>query len=214
MAPLGLVFDFDGVILDSIALKRRAFASIFSEHTALLDRIIDYNANQPGVPRQVKVRFVCEQILQVDNIETAVAIYLHRYAEALKITAANACLIAGVQAFLEQTDASKFVCSSAPQEEVVELATKHQIAHHFLHIYGYPYRKAEILQELKGKYQRLVFFGDAMADYEAACLAGVGFIGVVNAQGEDRFKGLSLPKIQGFDDIVDIRSLLRSIVAN
>lgn len=213
MHEVALVFDFDGVILDSVSLKHRAFATIFPEYPQHLDQIIAYNASQPGVPRLDKIRHVCAQILHCPDDDATIARFLQRYANALEKSAGQAVLVPGVQAFLAATHLPKFICSSAPQAEVQQMVSQHGIDHHFVDIFGFPERKSQVLQKLKQRYPKLIFFGDAVADYEAAQSAGAVFIGVINPDLPWRFDGYVVPTIEQFKNSVALHALLRELIS-
>lgn len=213
MPQAALVFDFDGVILDAVTLKHRAFATIFPEYPHHLAQIIAYNASQPGVPRLDKIRHVCTQILHCPDDAATVERFLQRYAAAIEQSAAHAPLVPGVRDFLAATTLPKFIASSAPLAEVAEMVQKHGIGHHFAGLFGYPDRKPQVLQRLQQQYQPLIFFGDAVADYTAAQSAGVAFIGVVNPDLPHRFADLPIPTIQQFTDPAAIQALLAALLA-
>lgn len=209
MNVVALVFDFDGVILDSEGMKHDAFVSLFHAYPDAVNHIRQYNAEQRGVPRATKLRYICEQFLRLDDCHTAVERFLQEYAQVLAKQLEHAPLIPSVAHFLGASPHPKFVSSSAPQAEVEHLITTHNIAHHFARIYGYPSTKEAVLNVLKQEYRTVIFFGDAIADYEAAQGAGVHFVGVIDTMTSERFDGLGIPCIHQFENMPAIQSVIQ-----
>jgi phosphoglycolate phosphatase-like HAD superfamily hydrolase len=72
------------------------------------------------------------------------------------------------------------VASSAPSAEIRANLDRHVLLRHFASISGHPHAKSDVLRGLREAHPhaRIVFFGDAPADLEAARAAGVGFVAV------------------------------------
>ncbi|MFA5614484.1 MAG: HAD family hydrolase, partial [Methanoculleus sp.] len=58
-----LIFDFDGVIVESIPLKTAAFREVFSFVPDHLDEIIAYHLENGGMSRYDKFRYIYADIL-------------------------------------------------------------------------------------------------------------------------------------------------------
>lgn len=212
MGEVALVFDFDGVILDSEPIKLEAFSTIFADSPHALDRIRKYNAQHRGVPRSDKIRYICEYVLRVDDLEATVQHYLMLYADTLQTALLHAPLVPGIRHFLDQTPQPKLICSSAPAKEVTILLDAHNVAQYFVQVFGYPARKLQVLQQLKQQYDSLIFFGDAIADYEVAQAAYVPFIGVTGPTARHRFTNLDIPAIDQFTDATRIHVLMAQFI--
>lgn len=212
MRIISLVFDLDGVILDSEAVKLHAFESLFSDHVAELPRIRAYNESQRGIPRETKFRFICQHILESADADSLVHRLMGNYKQALDTALAGVSLIPGIKAFLQKTSYPKYICSSAPMYEIVAAVRRHGIEHHFQALYGYPDRKAEVLTRLKQQCDHpIVFFGDAEADHDAAKAAGVSFILVEGSKGLQPLNGESVPTIQDFRDHGTIEKIIAAV---
>ena len=64
-----VIFDFDGVILESVSVKTDAFRSLFSFVPDHIDEIIEYHLSHGGVSRFDKFRFIYQDILKKDLSE-------------------------------------------------------------------------------------------------------------------------------------------------
>ena len=196
-----LAFDFDGVIMDSEAQKVQAFKSIFSSYPDALEEINVYNMRHRGVPRAVNILYVCESILKLPNADMATHRFLEQYTTALRGHLRKVIPCMGIERFLAATSLPKFVCSSAPQTEIIESLLQHNLSTYFENVFGFPAPKVTALLKLKECYETVVFFGDAVADYEAAVAARVNFVGVESQTDSTRFLELGCPVIQSFADI-------------
>jgi HAD superfamily hydrolase (TIGR01549 family) len=203
-----LVFDMDGVLLDSLAIKQNAFADLFKDYPNRLPQIRSYNVDHQGIPRAVKIRHVCTQILNLEEVDELVQRLLDAYRSSLEKPMSAAPLLPGVRDFLASTPYPKFVSSSAPAQDVVAVLRQHGIFDYFEGVYGYPESKLEVLARLKQEYgMRIIFFGDALADYEAAQKAGVFFVGV-ESQAQEIFGNPRISKIGDFTDRRELEAIL------
>ena len=65
-----IIFDCDGVMIDSNNFKMNAFRSSLAEYDDLLvEQLLEYNRTHGGIPRAQKFRFFYEHILKVETSE-------------------------------------------------------------------------------------------------------------------------------------------------
>ncbi|MFL5384964.1 MAG: HAD family hydrolase [Longimicrobiaceae bacterium] len=174
------VFDMDGVLIDSEAVKLAAFAEavadVCSPDEATLRAVAAYNAANRGVPRDQKIAHVLREILGTSqDLLPAVAA---RYADKLAARLPSCSPIRGVADFLATVDAQFHVASSAPVAEVRANLERLGLLHRFSTISGHPLAKTEVLAGLRRSHPaaEIVFFGDTPTDLEAARGAGVKFV--------------------------------------
>ncbi|EAL7445452.1 HAD family hydrolase, partial [Campylobacter coli] len=59
-----IIFDFDGVILDSVELKTQAFAELFKEFPKnKVQELVKYHIQNGGISRYHKIQYFFENIL-------------------------------------------------------------------------------------------------------------------------------------------------------
>ena len=64
-----IIFDFDGVILDSNHVKEEAFAEIYNEYgNAIRNKVVKYHRNNLGISRYNKFKFIHENYLKKKSI--------------------------------------------------------------------------------------------------------------------------------------------------
>lgn len=183
-----LVFDCDGVVLDSNKVKTEAFYQATLPYGEAAARaMVDYHVANGGVSRYKKFAYFLEQIApnivpsyaeqQGPNLETLLQAYAGHVREGLL-----RCVVApGLEALREQTpDARWLIVSGGDQAELRDVFASRGIAEWFDGgIFGSPDTKDEILaRELaSGNIQPpALFLGDSKYDYHAASAAGLDFV--------------------------------------
>ena len=65
MEKKAIIFDFDGVIIDSVEIKDKAFGTIVKKNTKKIrDKFLKYHKKNLGLSRQVKFKFLFEKVLK------------------------------------------------------------------------------------------------------------------------------------------------------
>lgn len=179
-----LVFDCDGVVLDSNKVKTEAFYQATLPYGEAAARaMVDYHVANGGVSRYKKFAYFLEQIApnhaeqQGPNLEALLQAYAGYVREGLL-----SCEVAqGLEALREQTpDACWLIVSGGDQAELRDVFAQRGIAKWFDGgIFGSPDTKDEILaRELaSGNIQQpALFLGDSKYDYQAASAAELDFV--------------------------------------
>lgn len=180
-------FDFDGVILDSVDVKTKAFAKMFRHYGPEVERaVVDYHLANGGVSRFEKFEYYYEHILQ-KNISHETLEALGRQFEQLALEGVLATpFIDGAMdtlKHLKQHGIPVFVVSGTPDEEIKLIVEKRHLDHYFVEVHGSPRKKAEIVLGISSRYayrlEECLFIGDATTDYEAAQTCRTKFLGIV-----------------------------------
>lgn len=188
-----LVFDCDGVLLDSNKVKTRAFyiaALPYGEEAAWA--LVDYHVENGGISRYKKFEYFLAHILRKPDpdgqeLERLLDIYADEAWKGLL-----ACDAAeGLAALRDKTAASRWlVASGGNQAEIRRLFALRNLDHYFDGgIFGSPDNKDQILQReiQKGNIQKpAVFLGDSKYDHKAASRADLDFIFI---RGWSEFSG-------------------------
>lgn len=87
---------------------------------------------------------------------------------------------------LQQMQVPAFVVSGAPREEVADVAEKRGLSCFFREICGSPPKKnvliAKILEQYGYQPERVLLFGDGLADWKAAKENGIDFTGIIGEE--------------------------------
>ena len=195
------IFDFDGVILDSVNLKGEAFVQMYENYgIEFAARVKKFHLANGGVSRFEKFiewgkwlsLRLDEKDLQALNIEYSARI-LDRILAVPYISGVEVYLAA-----LYNAGVVMAVNSATPCKELIKIIRKRKIEHYFDLILGSSNSKGEnnelILQNLRCTNADAVFYGDARSDLNAANASGIEFVGV----GKDIYSHLNSLKERYF----------------
>ena len=185
---IGVFLDFDGVILDSVDIKTRAFRELFKGYSdQVLRQVMDYHRLHGGISRVEKIRHAHAEFIGNPLSEADLAAWSTRFSDLVMEKVVATEWIAGARDFLEQAyrDLPLFVVSGTPEAELAEVIRRRDMGHYFTEVCGSPVRKPQHVNRIIKRYglnrSQCFFVGDALTDYDAARETGVQFIGI---QGE------------------------------
>lgn len=209
--PKGIVFDFDGVILQSVDIKTRAFEALFAgEAPESVARILAYHLANGGISRYEKFRHAYREILRRPLSADEEKALGDRF-NALVEQAVSVCpWVPGAREFLAARHAQLplFVASGTPQVELRRIVERRGLSGFFRGVYGTPDKKDAILRKVAAELAcapaELLMIGDAGNDYDAARAVGAAFVGVVAPGTPDPFPpGVAvLPDLTGLDGLL------------
>jgi phosphoglycolate phosphatase-like HAD superfamily hydrolase len=178
------VFDFDGVVLESVEIKTVAFRRLFADQPQG-ERMIEYHLANGGVSRFEKFRWFYEEV-RGEAFTEEVSFALGECFSELVLDEVRRCaFVRGARELLERLAATVplFVASGTPEEELRDIVAHRGLVGLFTGVYGSPPTKAQILRQIMAEHglaaSELVFVGDAMTDLRGAAGAGVPFVGRV-----------------------------------
>lgn len=169
-----LVFDCDGVVLNSNKIKSQAFleaAKHFGHKTA--QALVDYHVTNGGVSRYAKVKYFISDILKLEFDETIYHDILERFALAVKDGLMSCEVAEGLDKLRVQTKkANWLIVSGGDQVELREIFAARGLDKYFDGgIFGSPDNKETILAREIEKHNihwPALFLGDSKYDYQAA----------------------------------------------
>lgn len=213
-----LAFDFDGVLVESVAAKGEAFRKLLEGYPVdIQDAAEDHYYENIGTPRREKIRYYHEvllgQAISAQQLESE-ALRFGRLAEHL---VAQAPLVEGAEAFLEEWYRI-YICSvisGTPTDELARLVALRRLSKYFRRVVGSEERKEQRLRysmtEDAVAGHELVFIGDTELDRLAATQAGVRFVGrVPPAARQHPFAQGLVPLIQDLASLDEALRLLDS----
>jgi beta-phosphoglucomutase-like phosphatase (HAD superfamily) len=187
MKPKVLIYDFDGVICDSVGLKTDAFVELYRTESESIQKLIrEYHLANGGISRFEKIKYFETVLLgklysEEDNIKLG-----QIFAELVKEKVISSPFVLGVKEFLEKhsTDTLQYICTGTPEFEIKEIIERRGMGYLFKGLFGSPTIKSTIIQNIISEVgctkDDCLFFGDALTDYKAACDSNVRFIGIKN----------------------------------
>lgn len=183
-----ILFDCDGVILDSNSIKSSSFyktAAKYCKKSA--QNLLEYHQQNGGISRYVKFKYFINNILPLtpDNNEQqdipSINVLLSEYAQQLKEKLLICPIAEGLDLLREETSqADWYVITGGDENEVKEIFRQRKIDKYFnMGIHGSPKSKKEIIEKLiaeKKIQYPAIFLGDSTYDYRVAKQFGIDFI--------------------------------------
>lgn len=169
-----IFWDFDGVIKESLEVKREAFANIFQgvdEQIKL--RIKKHHDENGGMSRYEKIPIYLEfanQSKKDENIQN----YLNLFSKYVKNGVINSRWCSGVKEYLNQNYNKQYfvLLTATPTIEIIEIISELKIDMYFKEVYGSPLKKYQIvnnvLKNFKFRKSEVALLGDSKNDYIAA----------------------------------------------
>ena len=177
-----IIFDFDGVIIESADIKTEAFRQLFSQYPDKVEEIVAYHKQNMGISRYVKFHYFYENILGKELSREMEVELGKRFSQLVLKQILKAPLVAGAKEFLSNNKDRYlfFIASGTPEDELHYIVTQRRLTKYFKGIYGTPRKKSEIIEDIMEKNRlsrnEVVYVGDAQSDQDAAEKAGVPFI--------------------------------------
>jgi phosphoglycolate phosphatase-like HAD superfamily hydrolase len=206
-----IVFDCDGVILDSNRIKTDAFRQAASSYGAVAtEALIKHHREHGGVSRYSKFQHFASHIAGFQDpyeIERLV----QEYGRLVKSALVDCDIAPGLETLRERTPDTKWlVASGGDQQELREVFQKRNILGMFdAGIYGSPDPKMDIVtRELARENiaHPALFIGDSRYDHEVARAHGMDFIFV---RKWSEFEDLAVYAVSnGIEVIDDLASLI------
>jgi HAD superfamily hydrolase (TIGR01549 family) len=185
-----LFWDFDGVILNSNAVRDLGFEKVLSDYPIQeVDALLEYHRANGGLSRYVKFRYFFEKIKNEVVTEDKIQEYANKFSEIMKVLLTDkSLLIQETVRFIEKnyTEVPMFIVSGSDQEELRYLCNELGLVNYFRRIHGSPVPKTDwvqtILEEEELTASNCLLIGDSYNDYEAATANNMLFMGYNNAK--------------------------------
>jgi len=177
-----MVFDCDGVILNSNRVKTQAFyltAKVYGETAA--QALVDYHINNGGVSRYKKFSYFLENIVPHAKHDTTLETLVETYAGHVQDGLLDCEVAPGLHELRKKaTNTRWLIVSGGDQAELRKIFAQRDLTKLFDGgIFGSPDTKDEILSRELSRgniLQQAIFLGDSKYDHQAATAAGLDFI--------------------------------------
>ncbi len=203
-----IIFDFDGVLVESVDVKTRAFARMFEgEGEEVVRGVTDYHLMNGGVSRVRKFKYYYEEILKRSLSEEKLAGLCDTFSRLVIDEVINSPYVIGAQEFLDEfySKLDFYVASGTPEGELREIVSSREMDIYFKGVYGSPAQKGDIarmvLRQNGYHTKEVVFIGDSITDLEGAQDSGVRFIGRVADSEDTSFSGMGINVIKDLSDL-------------
>ena len=181
-----LIFDFDGVIADSVEVKTKAFASMYEPYGMdIVDKVIDHHKNNGGMSRFEKFQYYHRAFLDIEISQEIIDNLSAQFSKLVFDKVVSSSEIDSVTEFIEKYGVDERICvinSATPQLEIEKIIQERGMSKFFSSIFGSPSSKLDNISIILNKYscrnEDVVFFGDSEADLMTAIQAKINFVGI------------------------------------
>ena len=178
--------DFDGVLVESPAIKAAAFRSLYAEYGSRVeDEAAAFQKANEGISRLIKIRHCHRAFLGITLGDAELAALGERYTAIVEEKVVACDWVPGAAGFLDATDGALalFVVSGTPEDELQRIVARRGMTDTFVEVRGSPPGKEAIVCELLERHRlaprKSLFIGDSLADWRAAEACGLDFLGRV-----------------------------------
>lgn len=205
-----VIFDFDGVILESADIKTGAFAALFEDFPDKQKEIVDFHLANAGISRYVKFKHIYSRILGAELSEQKEKELGERFTRIVFEKIIKAPPVPGALEFLEASYRGYkfFIASGTPEEELLQIMDLRGLRKYFAEVHGSPKKKPEIINSVRQNHgllkNEVLYVGDALSDRKAAQATGVFFAERKAGIAKDAPKELVIKDLRNLKDIINM----------
>jgi phosphoglycolate phosphatase-like HAD superfamily hydrolase len=207
-----IIFDFDGVLAESVSVKTQAFHNMFKQYGAdVASKVVEHHKANGGMSRYEKFPFYHRQFLNTDLSVEEIGELSDQFSKMVVEGVINADEVKGTSWFLKKYDkrCKYWIVSATPENEIIKIADKRGIGGLFVKIYGSPKKKPVIVKKILTDHNisknETVFLGDAMSDFEAADKNKIDFMLRSTSENASLFNN---ENIKRFTDFIELDKIL------
>jgi phosphoglycolate phosphatase-like HAD superfamily hydrolase len=185
-----ILWDFDGVILDSMPIRDYGFRRIFEYYSEdNIEKLISYHRDNGGLSRFHKIKYFYNEILKKDIDEEIIERYAQNFTIIMKNQLVDKKYLIQDSVNFIKLNYNQFnfhIVSGSEHNELNYLCEKLELEKYFLSINGSPTPKNDLVKNLleKENYKKTetILIGDSVNDYEAAKINNIKFYGFNNLE--------------------------------
>ena len=184
-----ILWDFDGVILDSMAIRDQGFVEVLKEYPEVqVNELLVYHRKNGGLSRYVKFRYFFEKIRAEEISNDSVNGLAEQFSDVMKSLLINPSLLISDSLNFIVENARRYkmhIVSGSDGNELRYLCEQLDIDEYFLTIDGSPTPKKQLVKSVISQFgyaqKDCVLIGDSINDFEAAESNSIDFMGFNNS---------------------------------
>lgn len=191
-----IILDFDGVVVESVDIKTKAFRELFQEYQNV-EEIVQYHLRNNAISRFIKFKYIYENLLGREYNEEVEKELGKKFSEIVFQKVVECPFVLGAEEFLKTFSNTHpiYLVSATPQEELDRIVAGRNLRGYFKKVWGNPPgNKVDFIERAlkneKAKVEEAVYIGDMREDFEIAQRTGILFVGRRN---KESFDGLNIP---------------------
>ncbi|APW66492.1 haloacid dehalogenase [Poseidonibacter parvus] len=187
-----IFWDFDGVIIDSMAVRDIGFELIAKQATNsqnIIDEFITYHRYNAGLSRFVKIKHLYENMLNKSISQEEINNFANEFSILMKEKLVDEkYLISQTVEFIEKNykDYNFHIVSGSEEKELNFLCKELGLSKYFKTIEGSPTHKNDLVKNILSKYKynirECILIGDSITDYKASVANNIKFYGFNNME--------------------------------
>jgi len=182
-----IIFDFDGVIINSHKVKSRAFYHVFKDYGKnKAQKAMKYHLKNTGVSRFVKFKYILKKIIKIKinkkilkDLDRKFNNFTEKKIKKLKPSKS-------LNDFLktENKRINFYISSGTPQKQLPSLLKNIKLTKYFEKVYGSPDNKVQHIKKILKKNSSTIFVGDSLEDFLSANKMNIKFFLKVNSENK------------------------------
>lgn len=178
-----IIFDYDGVIAESVNVKTETFAKMYKPYgNEIVVKVMKHHEANGGMSRFEKFKIYHKDFLEQEINSLKVAELAKQFSDIVLQKVADSPYVEGAYNFISSNyqKYNFYISTGTPTDEIEIILEKNDIRKYFKNVYGSPERKNIHVKKILKKYnlskKEVVFVGDALTDRDAARDNGIEFI--------------------------------------
>ncbi len=190
-----IIFDFDGVVVESGDIKTQAFGNLYRTYgETVMTAVMQYHSANGGMSRYQKFHYFQQHLLEKPPLTPDEEQQLDRRFSELVVEAVIASETVPGAAELIRKEAARiplFIASGTPEAELKTIVMRRGLAPYFTAVRGSPTPKQMLIADILSSHalspERVLMIGDALIDYERAQANKIAFLGRVRPGDDNPF---------------------------
>jgi beta-phosphoglucomutase-like phosphatase (HAD superfamily) len=182
-----IIFDFDGVIIDSNKIKKKLFFDLFQQYLTpkLKIEINNFLFNYAHLNRKEKISFIANKLL-LNPKKKEIDSLINQFSRLSLLKLKQANLIPGIEELLNKIKENNIcisINSAANKDEILKVLKYKNLLSFFDNVFGNSYSKSANMKKILSLYKdinpkKICFIGDHISDHQAANEFQINFIGI------------------------------------
>ena len=205
----GIIFDFDGVIAESVQVKSDAFVALYSIYGKdIVRKVVEHHENNGGMSRFEKIKIYHESYLNKAITNKEIKELANKFSRLVVQKVIDSPYVLGALEYIQKhsTKYNLFISTGTPTNEMKQILVSKGIDKYFSEVYGSPDKKSAHILKIISKYNyhpnELIFYGDANTDIDAAEQASIPFVLIRNIYNTNMVKGFKGQIISNFNNMM------------
>ena len=179
-----IIFDFDGVIVESTSIKTKAFCEMYKPYGIdVVRKVKKHHVQNQGMNRHEKFKIYHSDFLETIITEKEIERLADKFSDLVMEKVTKASYVKGAYEFLSNnhTKYDIFLSSGTPEKELIMILTAKEIIDYFKGVFGSPKTKTSHVKKIitlhNYEFDEVLYIGDSITDKIAADNNKIHFVG-------------------------------------